>query len=168
MSEKPEWFEITEGDQKPAEIKPKRSLLKIAAVALPLVVVGTFAVGANGEEDDAPNVPHSIESTNSSSSNASTQNDNTSVAESPKTSTPSTKVTAVTNPITSTPEKPGIGVQPPKGDGDDDHEGFEGGEHKRFDGDNHEGREHHREGGEREGRASAPKIPQPGTSTSKN
>jgi hypothetical protein len=148
MSEKPEWFQITEGDEKPEAKKSKRSFLKIAAVALPLVVVGAVAVGANGEEDDAPQFSPTITS-NASTNNATSQTSATTISEasvnSPKISTISNpSKTSLANPAS--PAKPGIGVQPPKGGGDDDHEGFEGGEHQRFDGDNHEGREHHREG----------------------
>jgi hypothetical protein len=137
MSEKPEWFQITEGDEKPEAKKSKRGFLKIAAVALPLVVVGAVAVGANGEEDDASQFSPKITS-NASTSNATAQTGTTSIAKSSNTASNSPKVSTISNPST--------GVQPPKGGGDDDHEGFEGGENKRFDGDNHEGREHHREG----------------------
>ena len=145
MSEKPEWFQITEGDEKPEVKKNKRGFLKIAAVALPLVVVGAVAVGANGEEDDAPQFSPTITS-NASTSNATSQTSATTIS---KASVNSPKVSTISNPSNTSlaaPAKPGIGVQPPKGGGDDDHEGFEGGEHQRFDGDNHEGREHHREG----------------------
>ena len=148
MSEKPEWFQITEGDEKPEVKKNKRGFLKIAAVALPFVVVGAVAVGANGEEDDAPQFSPTITS-NASTSNATLQTSATTLT---KASVNSPKVSTISNPSNTSPAapanpaKPGIGVQPPKGGGDDDHEGFEGGEHQRFDGDNHEGREHHREG----------------------
>lgn len=148
MSEKPEWFQITEGDEKPEAKKSKRGFLMIAAVALPLVVVGAVAVGANGEEDDAPQFSPKITS-NVSTSNATAQTGTTSIA---KSSNNPSKVSTISNPSNGSPANPanpanpGIGVQPPKGGGDDDHEGFDGGEHKRFDGDNHEGREHHREG----------------------
>ena len=134
MSEKPEWFQITEGDEKPEVKKSKRGFLKIAVVALPLVVVGAVAVGANGEEDDAPQLSPTI------TSNASTGN------ETAQASATTISKASVNSPKVSTISNPGIGIQPPKGGGDDDHEGFEGGEHQRFDGDNHEVREHHREG----------------------
>lgn len=145
MSEKPEWFQITEGDEKPDVKKSKSGFLKIAAVALPLVVVGAVAVGANGEEDDAPQFSPTI-TANASTSNATAQ---TSATTNTKASINSPKVSTIANPSTTSPAnpaKPGIGVQPPKGGGENDHEGFEGGERQRFDGDNHEGREHHREG----------------------
>ena len=141
MSEKPEWFQITEGDEKPEVKKSKRSFLKITAVALPLVVVGAVAVGANGEEDDAPQFSPTITSSNSTAQ--------TNVTTISKASIISPKVSTISNPNTTSPvnpANPGIGVQPPKNGGDDDHEGFEGGENQRFDGDNHENREHHREG----------------------
>ena len=151
MSEKPEWFQITESDEKPEAKKSKRSFLKIAAVALPLVVVGAVAVGANGEEDDAPQFSPTITS-NASTSNAISQTSATTIS---KASVNSPKISTISNPSNTSPanpaspanpSKPGIGVQPPKGGGDDDHEGFESGEHQRFDGNNHEGRERHREG----------------------
>jgi hypothetical protein len=142
MSEKPEWFQITEGDEKPEVKRSKRGFLKIAAVALPLVVVGAVAVGANGEEDDAPQFSPAITS-NASTSNATSQTSATTFS---KASTTSPKISTISNPSNTSPKNPSIGVQPPKGGEDDDHEGFEGGEHQRFDGDNHEGREHHREG----------------------
>ncbi|MBU6263615.1 MAG: hypothetical protein KGM39_02435 [Actinomycetales bacterium] len=145
MSEKPEWFQITEGDEKPEAKKSKRGFLKIAAVALPLVVVGAVAVGANGEEDHVPKFSPTITS-NTSTSNLTSQASATTTS---KVSINSTTVSTISNPSTTSPAnpgKPGIGVQPPKGGGDDDHEGFDGGERKRFDGDNHEGRENHREG----------------------
>jgi hypothetical protein len=144
MSEKPEWFQITEGDEKPEAKQRKRGFLKIAAVALPLVVVGAVAVGANGEEDDAPQFSPTI--------NSAAQNSTSTIAKSSNTATNSPKVSTISNPSAtapanpSGPSNPGNGVQPPKGGGNDDHEGFDGREPKKFNGENHEGREHHREG----------------------
>ena len=144
MSEKPEWFQITEGDKKPEVKKSKKGFLKFAAVALPLVVVGAVAVGANGEEDDAPDFSPTITS-NVSTDNAAAQ---TSTATISQASINSPKVSTISNPNNMSPvnpANPGIGIQPPKGGGDEDHEDFEDEDHQRFDGDNHENREHHRE-----------------------
>ena len=147
MSEKPEWFQITEGDEKPEVKKSKRGFLKITAVALPLVVVGAFAVAANGGEDDAPQFSPTITTSSAASSSTNgvvTQNSNKVINASSSNSKTSPVVATVSNPSAPTPTKPSIGVQPPKGGGDESHEGFEGGEHR-------EGGEHHHEGGEHEG-----------------
>lgn len=158
MGEKPEWFQITDEEQKPAavkEIKAKRKFLKVAAIALPLVVVGAVAVGANGEEDDAPQI-----STSSSISSETTATTDKTVATTTTATTASKSAVGVSNPSTTTPAKPGAGIQEPSKIGGDDHEGFGDGDH--------EGRENHQERGDHDGRANAPKIPQSGTATTKN
>ena len=104
MSEKPEWFQITEGDEKPEVKKSKKGFLKIAAVALPLVVVGAVAVGANGEEDDAPQFSPTITS-NTSTSNATAPTSATTIS---KSSVNSPKISTISNPSTTSPAAPAI------------------------------------------------------------
>lgn len=174
MTEIPEWFKITEGDQKPAEFapKPKKHLFKVAAITAPLLIVGAVVFGATGEaeEDDAP----AINTTLTTSSNSTTANtaDTNGIAPG-VTSNNSPSGVGVANPtLPNSNTGGGVGVPAPSGkseheegehgffggdDDDDEHEGRE-----------HEGRERHHEGGEHEQRGTAPKIPTTGTSTVKN
>jgi hypothetical protein len=174
MSEKPEWFQITEGDDKPAEPKSKSSRLKIVAIALPLIVVGAFAVGANGDEDDevAPQISSSTMAS-TSNSDASSTSENTkkvtaAIVSNPQKQNSMNVAKSVSAPASTAPVKPGIGVPAPSINGkEDDHDGFFGGDDE-DEGSEHEGRERHKERGEHENRGAAPKIPQSGSSTTKN
>lgn len=127
MSEKPEWFKITEGDQAstqnefPKVAKPRNGRFKVAVLAVPLLAVGAFAVAAHGGEDDAPALPK-LSAISNSTSVATTTPAVTHTANFSSTK----KVTRVSSSLTKSPAKPGIGIQPPKGGGDDGHEGFEG------------------------------------------
>ena len=171
MSEKPEWFEMTEGEQKPAEVaaKSNKRLLKLALFTAPLVLVGGAMVFADGNgPDDAPNINTTIPSSTSSAIAA-----NTAISTSTKTVASKSITAKQSSDRSSTsiaPSSPnanpskGTGIQAPSGNGDDGHEGF-GGERE-----HHEGgeREHH-EGGEHEGRnGTAPTIPKTGTIATKN
>ncbi len=157
MTEIPEWFKITEGDQKPAEFapKPKKHLFKVAAITTPLLIVGAVVFGATGEaeEDDAP----AFNTTLSTSSNSITANtaDTNGVAPRLITNNSPTGV-GVANPAAAPIGKPGVGVPMPSGEGereDDDDHGFFGGDDDDDDDhddddDEHESRErHHEEGG---------------------
>ena len=169
MSEKPEWFELSESDQQPEapRAKSNKRLLKVALFTAPLLLVGGAMVFAEGEgdDDDRPNIDTTITSTNAGSAgtSAATASDQKSTGNS------------VVNPVPAAPAAPaakkGVGVAAPgtnKGPGDDDgdHQGFFGGD------DDDEGREHegreggHHERGEHEGRGgTAPTIPKTGTTT---
>jgi hypothetical protein len=165
MSEKPEWFKLTGEDQEPINNvgkTGKRNIFKIAAVAAPLILVGAVVVGAAGEADDdeRPAIDTTMPSATTVNS-GSAQNETVAPA--------SDKVNSKPTPVAS--KKVGVGVPAPSAKGgDDDHEGFFGdddhqrGEHENREG--HESREGHHEGGEHGG--TAPKIPQPVTTTTKN
>jgi hypothetical protein len=164
MSEKPEWFEITEDDQKPNQnelprvMKSRNSRLKVALIAVPVLAVGTFAVAAHGGEDDAPALPKLSAASNSTAVATTTP----AVTHTAKVS--STKeVKNVSNTQAKAPSNPGSGIKAPSGNGENHNEGFgdDNSEHK-------DGHEHHHEDGDHEGRSNAPKIPQSGSSTTKN
>ena len=176
MSNKPEWFEMAAEDHS-SEIstpKSKKRLAKIALFTVPLLLAGGAMVFAEdeGEGDDAPK----FDTTISTSTNA-TAVDNSNLAGSSSSAVKSQAVAnpaAPNNPVNpvnpsnpSNPGKAGVGVPAPSAKGgDDDHEGFFGGDDDgEHEGREHEGRERHHEGGEHEGRAKAPTIPQTGTNT---
>ena len=152
MSETPEWFKMTEGDQKPAEIapKPKKHLFKVAAITAPLLIVGVVVFGATGEAEEEENAP-AINTTLSTSSNSITANTaDAKIVAQGATSNNTPSGVGVANPAAAPIGKPGVGVPMPSGKGereDDDNHGFFGGDD---DDDEHEGREH--EGREHEGR----------------
>lgn len=157
MTETPEWFKITEGDQKPEEFapKPKKHLFKVAAITAPLLIVGAVVFGATGEaeEDDAP----AFNTTLSTSSNSITANTADTNGVAPRLITNnSPSGVGVANPAAAPIGKPGVGVPMPSGEGereDDDDHGFFGGDDDDDDDhddddDEHESRErHHEEGG---------------------
>ena len=136
MSEKPEWFQITEGNQKPLESvpKPKNRLVKFAVFAAPLVLIGAVAVGANEEFEDDEHAP-AINTTLSTSTNSTgavfSGNTSKTSSNSVATSVNSIKPASVgiTNPAESNSNatsagKVGVGVPMPTGKGgDDDREG---------------------------------------------
>lgn len=141
MSETPEWFKMTEGDQKPAEIapKPKKHLFKVAAITAPLLIVGAVVFGATGEAEEEENAP-AFDTTLTTTSSSTT-------AIPASTTTQQSSSAGVANPASAPIAKPGVGVPMPNAKGEredgDDH-GFFGGD----DDDEHEGRErHHEEGG---------------------
>ena len=142
MTEIPEWFKMTEGDQKPAEFapKPKRNLFKVAAITAPLLIVGAVVFGATGEAEEEENAP-AFDTTLTTTSSSTT-------AIPASTTTQQSSSTGVANPAAAPIGKPGVGVPMPSGKGereDDDNHGFFGGDD---DDDEHEGRErHHEEGG---------------------
>jgi hypothetical protein len=164
MSEKPEWFEITEGDQKPNQSelprvkKSRNSRLKIALLAVPLLAVGTFAVAAHGGEDDAPALPKLSAASNSTAVATTTP----AVVHTAKVSS-TKKVKSISNTQSTAPSNPGVGIKAPSGNAENHNEGF--GDDNR---EHNDGHEHHHEDGDREGRSNAPKIPQAGTSAAKN
>mgnify|MGYP003338170857 CR=1 FL=1 len=163
MSERPEWFELTEGDKRSNSNKQKPSrniFIRALAIGVPLVIVGSAMVFAEGDEsDDAPKMDTTIPTatTNSSANspnsttvveNASTSN-RTSNATSKSTaktenisinsnSSKTTSNVGVANPATNN-SGTGVGVPKPSGRGGDDggHEGRE-----RRHGEGHEGGEH--------------------------
>ena len=128
MTEKPEWFELTGDDQKPngnnsvTRTAPKNRLIRILAVAIPLVIVGSAVVFAEGgsEAEEPP-------------SNSVTQNlialDNSTVSDN------NLKVNSSTFDAPNQTTNQGIGVPAPTGRSGD----REGGEHE---GREHEVREH--------------------------
>ena len=147
MSETPEWFKMTEGDQKPAEIapKPKKHLFKVAAITAPLLIVGAVVFGATGEAEEEENAP-AFDTTLTTTSSSTT-------AIPASTTTQQSSSAGVANPASAPIAKPGVGVPMPNAKGereDDDNHGFFGGDD---DDDEHEGREHegrerhHEEGG---------------------
>jgi hypothetical protein len=147
MTEIPEWFKMTEGDQKPAEFapKPKRNLFKVAAITAPLLIVGAVVFGATGEAEEEGSAP-AINTTLTTTSSSTT-------AIPASTTTQQSSSAGVANPPSAPIAKPGVGVPMPSGKGereDDDNHGFFGGDD---DDDEHEGREHegrerhHEEGG---------------------
>ena len=136
MSEKPEWFQITEGDQKPLESVPKSKnrLVKFAVFTAPLVLIGAVALGANEEFEDDEHAP-AIDTTLSTSTNStdvvfSETNSKTSKT-TLATSVNSIKPAAVgianpdsPNSNATSAGKVGVGVPMPTGKGgDDDREG---------------------------------------------
>jgi len=155
MSEKPEWFQITEDEQSTLEPKAeKRNLFKILAVSLPLVIAGAVLVGATGEADDDENAPAINttipSSTSSNTSNASTESSNTDAGSNSAivvSTITTSKSAGVSNPAAPNSNAPsvgkvGVGVPMPTGKGDDDgregHREREG--HKKSE--NHESGEH--------------------------
>ena len=182
MSEKPDWFKLTEEESSTELPSPKvsRRFAKLALLTVPLVLAGGAMVFAEGEDDDRPNIDTTITSTaigsgevsNSTTSNVSGKSSNLNSAS----NTVATEQViansnkSVANPAPAAPgAQKGAGVPAPsgnKGDDDGDHQGFFGGD----DDDEHEGRERsHHERGEHEGRnGAAPTIPKSGTTTSKN
>lgn len=168
MSEKPEWFEMTEGDQKPEPIRTVASkrLIKIAAFTAPLLLVGGAMVFADGhEEEERPNINTTIPSTASNATTSSSASTNSVASKSISAQQSSDKTTTPISPNSpkAIPSK-GPGIQAPSGNGDDDHEGF-GGEREHREG----GEREHHERGEHEGRnGTAPTIPKTGTTATKN
>jgi hypothetical protein len=146
MTEKPDWFKISEADQKPSELapRPKNHLFRIAAVAVPLVLVGAIAVGANGEAEEENAPP--IDTTLTTSSNTSTTSGLTTATTSNKSSagtvatsvqTKTSTVVGVANPASANSKNgKGFGVPMPTGKGGDD--GREG----HIKSENHESGEH--------------------------
>jgi hypothetical protein len=165
MSEKPEWFEMTDGEKKPEidEVKTNRRFIKVALFTAPLLLVGGAMVFADGhDEEDRPNIDTTL---------------STSITGTTITSASNTQSNSDSNIKNATSAKPtpvnskGAGVAEPnenRGPGDGDHPDFNGdGDHTppAFPG----GERPHRERGERGDRnGSAPTIPQSGTSTTKN
>ena len=83
MSDKPEWFEITENDPNPEPKKSNFSKTLAAIIAVPLslaLLVGGAHVFAEGDDDDRPgNVPTlSNKTVNSESHSKTTKTSNTS------------------------------------------------------------------------------------------
>lgn len=162
MTEKPEWFELTADEPGSPRKEPRASkrsknpLIRIIAVAVPLVIVGSAMVLAEGdseaEELTTTAINQSAEVTNSVS--APKQSDDAPVANSNSNSNSNNSLAAPNAPTT--PQK-GLGVSAPTGNRDDDEgEEHEGREHEgREEGEHHE-RGEHRERGEHE---NAPKIP---------
>lgn len=164
MSEKPEWFQLTDGDQKP-EPEAKRAskrFVKIAAFTAPLLLVGGAMVFADGEEsDDRPNINTTLSSGTGTTASVSSDEHPTESAPAVQISNP--KTAAVNAPSAASPSSiasKGPGIQAPSGQGGDDHDGFSGEREHREGGE----REHH----DRERNGTAPTIPQSGTSTTKN
>ena len=123
MSEKPEWFELSDEEPKPqsdgVNKKSKKRFVKIALFTAPLLLIGgamVFAEGGN-ENDDVPagvgtlSPATSTTDANSNSSNSSTLNGSTS-----------------SNSSTGSKSVKGVGVPKPSGGGE--HEGGEGGGHE--------------------------------------
>lgn len=137
MTEKPEWFELTGDDQKPnvnnsvTRTAPKNRLIRILAVAIPLVIVGSAMVFAEGGSE-AEEPPSNSVTQNSIASDNSTVSDNNLKVNSSTVDAPNQ--TANTTNTT----KKGIGVPAPTGRSGDregrEHEGREGGEHGEHDG----------------------------------
>ena len=124
MTEIPEWFKMTEGDQKPAEIapKPKKHLFKVAAITAPLLIVGAVVFGATGEAEEEENAP-AFDTTLTTTSSSTT-------AIPASTTTQQSSSTGVANPAAAPIGKPGVGVPMPNATGepeddDDEHEGRE-------------------------------------------
>ena len=135
MSEKPEWFELSDEEPKPesgltnkASKSSKKRFVKIALFTAPLLLIGgamVFAEGGN-ENDDVPagvgtlSPATSTASDNSSTNTTDTTNTGGGVANpSANNGTTSSK---------SLKSAKGVGVPKPSGGGD--HEGREGGEHE--------------------------------------
>ena len=179
MSERPEWFELTEGDKRSNSNKQKPSrniFIRALAIGVPLVIVGSAMVFAEGDSE-AEEIPQSavVQSTQSTTATAAadSQSDSNSLINSDNTSGNSSNdnsgnsvnsASAPKNPTFTDPNSnKGLGVPAPSGNREDsdehegrEHEGREGGEHREREG--REGREHRE-------RENAPKIP---TTTSKN
>jgi len=146
MTEKPEWFELTGDDQKPhvnnsvTRTAPKNRLIRILAVAIPLVIVGSAMVFAEGGSE-AEEPPSNSVTQNSIASDNSTVSDNNLKVNSSTVDAPN-QTTNTTNTINTTKTtkttKKGIGVPAPTGRSGDregrEHEGREGGEHGEHDG----------------------------------
>jgi hypothetical protein len=162
MSEKPEWFQLTDGDQKPEPEARRASkrFVKIAAFTAPLLLVGGAMVFADGhDEEEQPNIDTTIStSTSTSTVSDATTNSNAVASKSTFANPSASKSAGVVAP----------GTQ--QGPGDGDHEGFFGdgdGDHQRPEPNGSE--RPHRERGEHGDRnGTAPTIPQSGTSTTKN
>lgn len=140
MSERPEWFELTAEDPAEPIKQPKRKFLKFALLGVPLLMVGSAMVFAEGKSEAEENPSHSI-------------TEMTSI----ENSEPQKVISNIDSPDNSTVQKPktisssNIGIKPPTGNREDDDE---------FEEREHEGREHEgRERGEHREREGAPKIP---------
>ena len=164
MSEKPEWFELAGEDQTPEKpvAKSKKRLLKLAAFTAPLVLVGGAMVFADGhDEEERPNIDTTISTSTSQSSNVSESQVTPQVKNVPTSQNGAVSAKEINSPTTA-PKKPGISA--PSATNDDNHEGFSG-EREHQDGVE---REHHERGEHGDRNGQAPKIPQSGTSTTKN
>jgi hypothetical protein len=176
MSEKPEWFKLTDEEQPPASANPKvgKRFAKVALLTVPLVLAGGAMVFADGEDDDRPNIDTTMTSTNSTSGVAAMTSSANEIGSSGNTKSTGVSVKAEqviapsTKAIANPGSQKGVGVPAPsgnKGDDDGDHQGFFGG-----DDDEHEGREgsHHERGEHSDRKGVAPTIPKSGTTTTKN
>jgi hypothetical protein len=162
MSEKPEWFKITEDDVSPTENPSKKSFLKVLAVTLPLLVAGVVAVNANGDSDSK------VSQTEENATSVTTvSNESTEAAQSSAIISTATVSKSVGVPLPTAPnggdEDGHQGFRPDHDDDDDDFEGFRPDHDDDEDDDGHEKRERHHEG-----RRTAPTIPQPGTTSTIN
>lgn len=136
MSKTPEWFEMTSGAQNPEpkqRKKPKISALKVAFVAIPLILVGGALVASEGgADDDAPQgistLSPSTSSANTQSESADNQNGNSSAQSASEKSGTITQAAIQAPSGVDASNKPGI--RKPTGDGEEHGEFGEHGEHR--------------------------------------
>ncbi len=167
MSEKPEWFKITEEDEKPIEKSSKKGLLTVFSVALPLVIAGAVAVNANDEKQSGSAPTEEIVTT--ASTMVSDQSAGLVQTAAVVGNTPVAKSVGV--PLPTAPnggEKDGHDGLRPDHDDDDDFEGFRPDHDDEDDEDDDDDDDHEKRKRHHEGRGTAPTIPQPGTTTTKN
>jgi hypothetical protein len=126
-AQKPEWFEMAEGDVQTSPIPKTKKKVTIIAVLITSAIMGVGALVANGSESDA-NAEQGVTQTGTTNSTPTL----------PGKGTPS----GIANPAQG-------GIQPPTGRGHDDGDGFPGahkGEHRDGDHfDDHDGGAGHNE-----------------------
>ena len=118
---KPDWFELTDGENSPAQVRRINKKLPIAAVAAAgvIIVAGSLFANANDEPSASADTPATSQSASASASASATGFPTPTTTASGMNSLPVPTVTNV----------------PKRGDGD--HDGRERGDH--HDGDHHDG-----------------------------
>lgn len=126
---KPEWFEMTEGEKRPAPARAKK-VIKVVALTAPLLIVAAGVVIAQSGESgpaDAVNATPTVAATVTS--------DPTPIQSNNQQPAPSKSAAPKVNSGGGTKFVPKPSIAPPTGRGGDDdgewgeHEGREGGEH---------------------------------------
>ena len=89
MTERPEWFELTEGDQKSNSNKQKPSrniVIRALAIGVPLVIVGSAMVFAEGDSEAEEIPQNAIAQSTTTAAPADSQSDSNSLSNSDNTS----------------------------------------------------------------------------------
>lgn len=135
MTQKPEWFEMVDGDDQVSDFvkasKRSKSLPITAVIASAAIIIGgAFFANAN---DESPAVAETV-SAPSAQTNTTTPTDSSAAPIAPK----SPGKSGIQNPSAKGGDTPAIGQPPQRGEREDDDEFGDDGDRPRFDGD-HEG-----------------------------